>query len=227
MFKNKALVIAAILILVMAIVSISCAPAAKPATTTPPATPTPPAATTPAAPAATTPTPPPVPPTPPAAAAPATPKAASWGESGTYSDDKSGASFSYPKKWVKVDAAGDQVYAIAASTTQGADNASLSVVAKADDVAKAVKASYDSNPALSSLGVKVDIVSSKATTLADGKTPATEVVIGAKIMGIYDLYGYALATVKGDNIIFASANTFGGGDAQSVVKEIAQTLAVK
>jgi hypothetical protein len=75
--------------------------------------------------------------------------------------------------------------------------------------------------------VKVDIVSSKATTLADGKTAATEVVIGAKVMGIYDLYGYALATVQGDKIIFASANTFGGGDAQAVVKEIAQTLAVK
>jgi hypothetical protein len=172
-------------------------------------------------------TPPPVPPTPPAAAAPAAPKAASWGDSSTYTDDKTGASFSYPKKWVKVDAAGDQVYAVAASTTQGADNASLSVVAKADDIAKAVKTSYDTNPALSSLSVKVDIVSSKAITLADGKTVATEVIIGAKVMGIYDLWGYALATVQGDKIIFASANTFGGGNAQAVCKEIAQTLAVK
>jgi hypothetical protein len=144
-----------------------------------------------------------------------------------YNDDKTGASFSYPKKWVKVDSSGDQVYSVQASSTQGADSASLSVVAKADDLAKAVKASYDSNPALSSLNVKVDIVSSKATMLADGKTAATEVVIGAKVMGIYDLYGYALATVKGDKILFISANTFGGGNAQAVVKEIAQTFAVK
>jgi hypothetical protein len=75
--------------------------------------------------------------------------------------------------------------------------------------------------------VKVNIVSSKATTLADGKTPATEVVIGAKIMGVYDLWGYALAIVKGDKIVFASSNTFGGPASQAVCQEIAQTLAVK
>jgi hypothetical protein len=183
-FKNKALVIVAILVLVLSIAAMSCAPAAapvsKPATTPPPATSTPPAAST-----------PPATSTPPAATAPAVAKVASWGESNTYTDDKTGSSFSFPKKWVKVDSAGDQVYAVSASSAQGADNASLSVVAKGDDIAKAVKASYDSNPALSSLGVKVNIVSSKATTLADGKTAATEVVIGAKIMGVYDLYGYA------------------------------------
>jgi hypothetical protein len=144
-----------------------------------------------------------------------------------YNDDKTGASFSYPKSWVKVDAAGDQVYSVAAAATQGADGASLSVVAKVDDIAKAVKASYDSNPALSSLNVKVDIVSSKVTTLADGKTAATEVFVAAKIMGIYDLWGYALATVKGDKIVFVSGNTLGGGNKQAVVKEICQTFAIK
>jgi hypothetical protein len=36
-----------------------------------------------------------------------------------------------------------------------------------------------------------------------------------------------LGTVKGDKIVFASANTFGGGPAQAVVQEIAQTLVVK
>jgi hypothetical protein len=174
----------------------------------------------------TTPTTPPVPAAP-AVTAPVAPKTPSWGESTNYADDKNGVSFSYPKSWINQDASGNLYYAIAASSAQSADKGGLGATEKADDIAKAIKESYDASPALSRLGVKVNIVSSKATTLADGKTPATEVIIGAKIMGMYDLWGYALAIVKGDKIVFAAFNTFGGPASQAVCQEIAQTLAVK
>jgi hypothetical protein len=200
----------------------SCASATKPATTIPPAQTPPTATTSPATPPAT----PPVP-SAPAVTAPVAPKAPSWGESTNYADDKYGVSFSYPKSWINQDASSNLYYAIAASSAQSADKGGLGATEKADDIAKAIKASYDASPALSRLNVKVNIVSSKATTLADGKTPATEVIIGAKVLGMYDLWGYALAIVKGDKIVFAAFNTFSGPASQAVCQEIAQTLAVK
>ena len=222
MLKRRALVILFVLVLVFAVVAMSCAPATKPAPTIPPAE----KATSATTPATSPPATLPVPATP-AVTAPAAPKAPSWGESTNYVDDKYGVSFSYPKSWINQDASGNLYYAIAASSAQSADKGGLGATEKADDIAKAVKESYDAAPALSRLGVKVNIVSSKATTLADGKTPATEVIIGAKIMGMYDLWGYALAFVKGDKIVFAAFNTFGGPASQAVCQEIAQTLAVK
>ena len=101
------------------------------------------------------------------------------------------------------------------------------MAAKADDIANAVRAAYEASPQLKNLGVKVDIVSSKATTLADGKTSATEVVLSAKILGVYDLYGYNVVVVKGDKLVWCSALTLGGGAKQSLCREIVQTFAVK
>jgi hypothetical protein len=213
-FKNQALVIMAVLVLALAMVAISCAPAAKPATTPP--------ATLPAAPLAT----PPAQAATPVATLPAAPKA-SWGESKTYSEDTYGLSYLYPAKWINLDPTGIMIYDVASSSESDAENASLSVTAKVDDIANAVRAAYEANPNLSNLNVKVDIVSSRATTLADGKTAATEVVLSAKIMGIYDLYGYNLAVVKGDKLVWCSALTLGTGTKQALCREIVQTFAVK
>jgi hypothetical protein len=119
------------------------------------------------------------------------------------------------------------IYDVASSSESGAENASLSVTAKADDIADVVRSAYEANPNLSSLNVKVQIVSSRATTLADGKTAATEVVLSAKIMGIYDLYGYNLAVVKGDKLVWCSALTLGDEAKMALCREIVQTFAVK
>ena len=221
MFKNQALVIMAVLVLALAVVAMSCAPAAKPATT-PPAVTTPPA-TPPASPPAA----PPAPAAVPVVTTPAATKTASWGESKTYTDNKYGLSFSYPAGWVIVDPTGIMIYDVAASSESGAENASLSVTAKADDIADTVRSAYEANPNLSSLNVKVQIVSSRATTLADGKTAATEVVLSAKIMGIYDLYGYNLAVIKGDKLVWCSALTLGDEGKMALCREIVQTFAVK
>jgi len=220
-FKNQALVIMAVLVLALAVVAMSCAPAAKPATT-PPAVTTPPA-TPPASPPAA----PPAPAAVPVVTTPAATKTASWGESKTYTDNKYGLSFSYPAGWVIVDPTGIMIYDVAASSESGAENASLSVTAKADDIADTVRSAYEANPNLSSLNVKVQIVSSRATTLADGKTAATEVVLSAKIMGIYDLYGYNLAVIKGDKLVWCSALTLGDEGKMALCREIVQTFAVK
>lgn len=222
MLRKKTLIITAVLVLVSAIIAVSCAPAVRPPATTPPAA-TPPPASLPVAP----PVNPSAPPATPAANSPAASKAASWGESKTYTDDKNGLSFSYPASWVVMDPTGIMIYDVAASSESGAENASLSVTAKTDDIAEAVRAAYEANPNLKNINVKVDIVSSTATTLADGSTPATEVILSAKIMGIYDLYGYNLAVVKGDKFVWCSALTLGYDAKQALCREIVRTFAVK
>ena len=128
----------------------------------------------------------------------------------------------YPSTWVKIDATGDEVFTAGVSTTESADKVSLFVVPDSTDVGKAVKAVYDRK--LSVVGVKSDIVSTKTITLVDGKTPATEVVVGAKIMGVNNLFGYALAISKQGKLIFITGYTFGDSQRQAFVKEIASTL---
>jgi len=64
-------------------------------------------------------------------------------------------------------------------------------------------------------------------TLSDGKTPATEVVLSADVYGMYQLYVYALGTDKGDKTIAAIGLTTKRDVNKTLVKEIAQTLAVK
>jgi hypothetical protein len=224
MFRNKALAILAVLVLALAIVAMACAPAAKPAPATPPASSTPPAATPPATP----PTPPGGPTPTPTTPAPAAGKAASWGESNVFTSDQYGVSFQYPKSWVKAGSlSGDAIYIVLASTAQGADNANIAVIADSADVGAAVKASFEATPALAGLGVKMTIDSNKKTTLADGKTVATELVMSAKVMGIYDLYSYVLAISKGGKLIYAAGNTLGTDSQKAIVKEIAASLAVK
>ena len=149
---------------------------------------------------------------------------ASWGESITYTNNTYGVSFMYPKTWVKLDASGDLICSVAVSNAVGADNAMLAVVAKTDDIAKWVKEQYDI--ALSPVGVKCDIVSARDVTLADGKTPATEVVVGAKIYDTVDLFGYTLVVSQGSKLLSISGTTFADSEHQALVKEIASTLAI-
>jgi hypothetical protein len=206
----------------LAILATACAPAAAPAK---PAATTPPASTTPTTPL-TPPTPPPTPPVTPTA--PATPAAIKTSfESATYTNDANGFSFQYPKSWIKGDIVNNQVFAVLASSSQGADTASAEVWAEASDFSKSLKAAYDANPQLKNLGVTTKIESTKAITLADGKTPAYEALLSAKIMGMYDLYAYGVGTNKGGKTLVVTGYTLGGDAKQTVIREIVKTLTLK
>jgi len=209
MGKYKAVFISIMLILLVSLVLPACAPA-KPAA---------PAATPPAAPAAT---PPAVPvATPPAVPAP---KALSF-EPATYTNDAIGFTWQYPKTWVKTDNYNNLVVKMLASTAQGADNAGVIVIPESADYSKAVKEQIDSDPGL--LNTKVDISPAKTITLADGKTAASEATATAKIMGLYPLYVYSIGINKGGKTIIVFGASLGNDTKQALVKEIAQTLAVK
>jgi hypothetical protein len=218
-FKNKAFLIVTVIMLSLAILATACAPAAAPKPAAP---------ATPAAPV-TPPTPPPTPPaTPTAPATPAAPAAIKTSfEAATYTNDANGYSFQYPKTWVKGDVSGDQIFVVLASTAQGADSISTKVWDQAADYGKALKDSYDNNPQLKGIGVVTKIESSKATTLADGKTVAYEAVLSAKIMGMYDLYAYGIGTNKGGKTIDVDGFTLGGDAKQAGVREIVKTLVLK
>jgi hypothetical protein len=218
-FKSKALLVVTVIILSLAVLASACAPAAAPKPTTP-VTPAPTAPVTP-------PTPPPAVPgtTPATPAAPAAIKTSF--ESATYTNDANGYSFQYPKSWVKADLNGDQVFSVVASTAQGADSLSSQVWTEAADYSKAFKAAYDNSPALKNLGVVTKIESTKAITLADGKTPAYEAVLSAKIMGMYDLYAYGIGTNKGGKTIDVDGYTLGGDAKQKILQESVKTLVVK
>jgi hypothetical protein len=218
-FKNKALLVVTVIILSLAALALACAPAAAPK----PAAPAAPAAPV------TPPTPPPTPPATPATpAAPAAPAGIKTSfESATYTNDANGYSFQYPKSWVKGDVSGDQIFVVLASTAQGADSVATKVWPEAADFGKAMKDSYDNNPQLKGIGVVTKIESSKATTLADGKTVAYEAVLSAKIMGMYDLYAYGLGTNKGGKTIEVDGWTLGGDAKQTLIREIVKTLVLK
>jgi hypothetical protein len=161
--------------------------------------------------------------TPPVAAPAATPLSF---EAATYTNDANGVTMQYPKSWVKVDLAPDVIFRVAASTAQGADLVGVTVIPEAADFGKAMKDAFDNDPVLKSLGVKMNVDSSKATTLADGKTPANEAIVSAKIMGM-DLYGYCFGINKGGKTIAVTGATLAGDKNKALMKEIAQTLAAK
>jgi hypothetical protein len=218
--KNKALVIVTILVLVLSVVAMSCAPAAapaaKPATTAPAATTTP-AATTP-------PSTPPTPPGGPSATAPAATAPAKLSfDATTFTSDKSGFTFQYPKSWATRTKAGYEVYVQDGDETT-ADTAFVVVVPKSDDLAGAAKAYLDGSETFKKYEVKCDIVSQKKGTLADGKTPCTQAVLHVTII-IYSINIYAVGATKGDNSILAIAYTF--GTKTEKIQEICNTLSFK
>ncbi|MCX6006191.1 MAG: hypothetical protein NTZ34_02885, partial [Chloroflexi bacterium] len=153
MFKDKALVIVTILVLVLSVVAMSCAPAAKPATTTPPTTTTP-AATTPPA-STATPQAPPATTTTPAAA----PEVKTSYEATTYTNDKYGFSIKYPKSWITIDA-GAYVFAAAADQGQTSDTLFILVVPAAADLSKAAKSNMEANPLMKKFDATAEIKSS-------------------------------------------------------------------
>lgn len=214
MFKNKGFSIVAILVLALAVVAMSCAPAAPATTPSKPAAtqPAKPAATEPAKPAATTP-----PATPPAAPAPAK---LSF-EASTFKSDKYGFSLQYPKAWILRDKAGYDFYAQESDETTS-DTAFTAIVAKNDDIAGAAKAFLDNSETFKKYNVTCDIVSQKKGTLADGKTPCTQAELHVTII-IYSINIYAVGAVKGDNTIMVIAYTF--GTKTEKIKEICNSLA--
>ena len=217
MMRNKALLLSIMIVLLLSLILPACAPA-KPAATTPAA----PAATPPAAPAAT---PPAAPATPPAASAPA-PKALSF-EPMTYTNDALGFTWQYPKSWIDGPITGHYVVHKLSNATSSADTAGVMVIDTPADYAATLKAEFEADPGLSAYGTKVTIAAVKTITLADGKTTATEATGTAKIMGLYDLSAYTLGINKGGKTIIAFGATLGGGNAQALMKEMSQTLAVK
>jgi hypothetical protein len=216
-FKNKALVVVTILVLVLAVIAISCAPVAKPATTTPAATATP-TATTP--PASTT-----TPPAQPAAAATplAAPEVKTSYEAATYTNDKYGFSIKYPKSWIVKDAG---TYALSADVdgTISANSLIVTAIPAAKDLSKAAKDVLDSYPSIKMLGGNATVDSTKTATLADGKTPCTQTELSA-IVAVYSVYCYSVGVTKGDNSILVVAYTMSGD--KKLVQEIANTLVFK
>jgi len=98
---------------------------------------------------------------------------------------------------------------------------------EAADYSKAFKAAYDNSAALKNLGVVTKVESTKAITLADGKTPAYEAILSAKIMGMYDLWAYGIGTNKGGKTIDVDGWTLGGDAKQKILQESVKTLVVK
>ena len=147
-------------------------------------------------------------------------------EAETYTNDAFGFTWQYPRKWVKAPLSGDVVITVISSNDMSPDGAGVMVVPEAADFSKAVKAGYEALPKVSVWHVKVDASPSKDITLADGKTSASESIVTANIQG-YDVYGYAVGFNKGGKTIIAWGTTLGGDNNKALVKEIAQTLAVK
>lgn len=215
MLKHKSLVMASILVLILAVVAMSCAPAKptpppeppKPVEpVTPPTPPTPPA--TPETPAVTPPTPP---------AAPAVEIKTSY-EAATYTDDKYGFSILYPKAWAKqeVKLKGGVFFA------KGGDDLVYVAVRPATNFKDASMTLLADLIALSGAAINPDFDSEAALTFADGKTKGTAILLSA-------LFGSKKATVYGvlkdGNAIMVMCGTVKNN--VELYKEIGSTLSVK
>ena len=148
-------------------------------------------------------------------------------EAETYTNEALGFTWQYPKKWIQGPISGDIVIIVFSSDTTFPDTAGVMVVPEAADFSKAVKAGLEAMPRLSASHAKVDASPSKDITLADGKTSASESIATTKLMSGYDYYGYAVGFNNGGKTIIAWGSTFGGGNNKALIKEIAQTLAIK
>jgi len=225
-FKNKAFLVTMIIMLTLAVL-LSCAPAAsteKPDAATTPSTTTP-STTQPSTTAPSTLTPPTPPPTPPGSNTPAAPAEIKTSfEASTYTNDELGFSIKYPKNWVKKDASGETVLSISAGEDQTADSVSVNVIAENKNFAAAAKSIIEGSGAFKQYSAKAKVESEKATTLADGKTAASEAVFSAKIV-IYDVYLYCFGTNTGGKTIVVVTYTL-KNDAKNkeLIKEIAKTL---
>ncbi len=228
MHRSKALIAVVGIILTVSLFMWSCTPATAPAEPKP-TTPTPstsgeqPKSGT--QPGSQTPNLPPPPP--PVNTTPATQEIKTSFEANTYTSDKYGFSLKYPKNWVKKEAVGDTVLSIASSQDQTADAVNVSVIAEAPDIAAAAKNAIDNSDAFKQFNAKCKIESQKSITLADGKTPAQEVIFSAKIV-IYDVYIYCLGVNAGGKTILVIGNTVESSSKnKDLLQEIARTLIIK
>ncbi len=224
---RKSAIILITLMLILGVGLSACAPggcastppsAAKPADTNVPATP----AVTPAA------VPPSAPPPAPPAIAPQVAEKPTSFEAATYTNDQYGFSVRYPKTWANDELIGDMVMRVASQAGDlQSDAVAAAIVNKPSDYGKTIREAVDETLAASNVRVKTKLESVKATTLSDGKTPATEAVLSADVFGMYQLYVYALGTDKGEKTIATIGLTIKGDANKALVREIAQTLAVK
>jgi len=211
--KHKSLIMVSVLVLVLAVVAMSCAPA-KPVTppvVTPPVV-TPPVVTPPVV------TPPVV--TPPAVTPPAAPavEIKTSFEAATYTNDASGFSVMYPKAWEagKVSLTGGVLFA-----KGGDDLIYVAVRPSTDFKASAMEFLADLIKA-SGASINPDFDGEQAVTFADGKTKGTAIMLSA-------LFGSKKATVYGlikdGKAIMVMCGTV--PKSLPIYKEIGSTLSVK
>ncbi len=205
MLKHKALVIVSILVLVLAFVAISCAPAKPPAP--PPAPPVAPVVTTPTTPGTT-----PV--------APVAPVMKTSYEATTYTNDKYGFSILYPKAWTSENVSlsggvlyvkGDKGLVYVAVRPANPDDWGSTAMDFLKDLIKA--GGKDFTPSIDS---------NDPVTFTDGKTKGRMIVLSAAF-GLAK--GACAIVMKDGNAIIVLGATDPG---QMVLyKEIANTLSVK
>jgi hypothetical protein len=219
MVRNKALVVISVLVMLLALIFTSCAPAAAPAK---PAASTPAAPSTPAKPVEK---PAPTAPAPTTPAAPATAAIKTSFESATYTDDTYGFSFQYPKAWVKDAIVSTEIANFGKTTNVLADHVTAFANPEAKDLPADFKASWENVPGMKQYNAIINIESSNAIKLADGKTDGMEMVGTSTIAGTYNMWSYAISFNKGGKTIIVTTYTFG---AQSdLLKEIVKTTVVK
>jgi hypothetical protein len=215
--KHKSLVIMSVLVLVLAVVAMSCAPATPPA---PPVV-TPPVVTPPVV------TPPVVtePVVTPPVVAPVVEKPTSF-ESATYTDDANGFSFRYPKT-MKVVAKLPYATAVFYANDGGAPLPTDLVfvdVRPATSVKVAGVAALGDFVLAKGVSADVKVVSEKEVTLADGKTAATEIALSASVM-FQNKVGSCLGVIKNGKAITVLAGIESKN--ADLYKEICSTLVVK
>jgi len=110
---------------------------------------------------------------------------------------------------------------------QGSDTVLVIIIPETADFSSAAKDGFKTFFGSGALIGKVDATPAKSVTLADGKTPATETTLTTKIRDIVDVNCYAIGFNKGGKTVIAFAATVKGDQSKALVKEIAQTLAVK
>ena len=213
MLKHKSLVMVSILVLVLAVVAMSCAPA-KPAT--PPA---PPAAPVVAPPVVTPPvvTPPVV--TPPVVA-PVVEKPTSF-ESQKYTDDAKGIAVRYPKTW----AAAASSLKTSIFTGSGGDAGFVIIdIRPATNFTDAAVSFLSDMIAAKGLAVNPNVDSQNKLTLADGTTAAYDATLSASVL-FQTKTVYCFGILKDGNAIIVAS----GMDPKNLdlYKEIAKTLAIK
>jgi hypothetical protein len=217
MFKHKAFFILAVLVLTLAAIAMSCAPAAKPATTTTPPTSTPPAPT---------PTPSPTPPAapPPATAAVAPPVIQTSFTADTYTSTTPAFTVMYPKGWMKREITAPVVFWAAQNDKFNSTQISIAVIDKAADFATAAKDCFDRYGLAYNTPLKID--AQKSITLADGKTPGYAVEMSGPSVR-FTLYLYIVGANIGDKTVMVV--TIGADKVLTwdLQKEIANTLTLK